>query len=263
LVLVVLAGAPTGQAALPPTPAPQIDVQWIGVSSPDIWGRTYDLWEITYVAGGASVWYRVTSAQGMAGTPVVASSSNQPGSAWTAQGFVTPLMSTIVKVLKHVEPGDPFVSAGYKGGWDADPRQICIEYSNNLMGPYSGPICLDAPILLARGKIADLGQITLSFVGISRPTEPKAYLSTRKNWYCWQIQYNQGDDASKTCWFEVQPPNIMTAYPFSGCVKDIIGQKTIKVWTVSNEITLLWTGKNQQVKFSPAPYGPVTARALP
>ena len=258
IVALVMVGPVT--AAAPPEP--MIDVQWTGVSAPDLWGRTYDLWEISYVDGDGSVWYRVTSAQGMPGSPVVPSNDDEPGSAWTAQGFVTPGSPATIKVLKHLDPNPPFLGGAYAGGWDANPRQICVQYSNNL-GPWSGPICQTVPIVLARGECEDLGQIRLCFVGISDPSEPDAYRNTKKGWYCWRIEYIQGDDWTKSCWFEVQPPSFSTAFPYTGFVTHNPTFTSRKVWTAADEITLMWTGKNQQVKFSPAPYGPITAHAMP
>jgi len=267
LVLTALAIAMVlGLWAAPPVaaadPDPMIDVQWTGVSDPDLWGRTYDLWQISYVDGDGSVWYRVTSAQGMPGDPVVPNNDDEPGSAWTAQGFVTPTSSRTVKVLNHLEPNAPFLGGAYADGWDANPRQICVEYSNSL-GPWSSPICAQVPILLARGECVDLTQIRLCFVGISDPSEPDAYRNTKKGWYCWRVEYIQGDDWTKSCWFEVQPPSFATSFPYTGFVKSGTTFGTRKVWTAADEITLLWTGRNKQVYFTPDPYGPVTAYAVP
>jgi len=119
------------------------------------------------------------------------------------------------------------------------------------------------PILLARGECVDLDQIRLCFVGISDPSEPDAYLATKKGWYCWRVEYIQGDDWTETCWFEVQPPSFATAFPYSGFVNSSTTFGARKVWTAAGEITLLWTGINKQVYFTADPYGPVTAYAVP
>ena len=116
--------------------------------------------------------------------------------------------------------------------------------------------------MLARGECVDLGQIRLCFVGISDRSEPEAYLNTRKGWYCWKIEYVQGDDWTNSSWFEVQPPGFATAFPYTGFVKDHASHSARKVWTAADDITLLWTGKNRQVKFEPSPYGPITANAV-
>ena len=263
-LILIVALVMVGPVAAAAPPAPMIDVQWVGVSLPDLWNRTYDLWEITYVDGDGSVWYQVTSAQGFPGNPVVESGTNNPGSAWTATGFVTPGSPRTVKLLKHINPKDPFAREPYKTtGWDANPRQICVGYSNGSQGPWSGPICQTVPIMLARGECVDLGQIRLCFVGISDPSEPDAYRNTKKGWYCWRIEYIHGDDWTNSCWFEVQPPSFATAFPYTGFVTDNPTFASRKVWTAADEITIKWTGKNQQVKFSPAPYGPATAHAVP
>lgn len=263
IAVTIVIGSWSPAAAAVPPPNPEIEVDFIGVSDPDLWGRTYDLWEVSYVDGDGSVWYRVTSAQGMAGSPVVPNNTSDPGSAWTATGFVTPTASRTVKVLKHLEPDDPFAPSGYEAGWDANPRQICVEYSNDLGGPYSGPICQTVPIMLARGECIELNQIRLCFVGVSDPSEPDAYRNTKKGWYCWRIEYIQGDDWTNSCWFEVQPPSFKTAFPYTGFVTNNPTFSSRKVWTAAEDITLLWTGRNKQVRFTPVPYGPITATAVP
>lgn len=245
------------------TSDPMIELQFVGVTAPDLWGRTYDQWKIIRVDGSNAVWYRVTEAQGFEGNPVVESGTSNPGSAWTATGFTTDANPKVVKLLKHINPGDPFAREPYKTtGWDANPRQICVEYSNGSQGPWSGPICDQVPIMLARGECVDLGQIRLCFVGISQVSEPDAYRNTKKGWYCWRIEYIQGDDWTKSCWFEVQPPSFATAFPYSGFVRDNPTFMTRKVWTAAAEIKLKWTGKNQTVKNSPNTYGPITAYAV-